>query len=276
MRISAYVLRILALFPEARQPYALSGSGASRIGFGSPGVEPVLRRPSKTRIDDFSARCYADSENLGSLDPREVSILRPVLSSVVLLVVATPISLQAGAITLDFETFPDGTPIPDSTPLTTQFPGLTFTNTTVITAGITLNEFEFPPHSGQNVAFDDSGPIAISFLWTTTVFSGYFTYAEPLTLRAFDAGNNQVASASSAFSSNLALSGNPGSSPNELLSVAFAGGISQVTITGDALGGSFVMDDVSYNAPEPSTLVLLLTAGTGLFRFRTRKLSRKL
>src|SRR5580698_1855718 len=82
---------------------------------------------------------------------------------------------RADIVTLNFEDFPDGTPIPDSTSITTQFPGLTFTNTTVITAGISLNEFEFPPRSGSNVAFDDGGPITIAFASPTSSFSGYFT-----------------------------------------------------------------------------------------------------
>src|SRR5580700_6502590 len=70
---------------------------------------------------------------------------------------------RADIATISFETLPDGTPIFDGTSITTQFPGLTFTNTTVISAGISLNEFEFPPHSGSNVAFDDGGPITIAF-----------------------------------------------------------------------------------------------------------------
>ncbi|MBZ5726640.1 MAG: hypothetical protein LAP87_16770 [Acidobacteriia bacterium] len=154
-------------------------------------------------------------------------------------------------ITLDFEGFPD------STSLTTQYPGLTFTDATVITAGISLNELEFPPHSGSNVAFDDGGPIFIQFSHPTDLFDGYFTYTVPLTILAFDASSTQVASAVSSFSSNLALSGDAGSSPNELLSVTFLGGISSVTISGDPAGGSFVMDDVTYTTavPEPRSSV---------------------
>lgn len=94
-------------------------------------------------------------------------------------------------------------------------------------------------------------------------FGGFFTYVEPLTLAAFDASNTQVDSATSAFLSNDALFGDPGSSPNEFLSVSSAGGISGVTITGDPGGGSFAMDDVTITAqtsvvPEPSTIVQLL------------------
>jgi hypothetical protein len=188
-----------------------------------------------------------------------------------------PASLLADITTIDFETFPDSTPIADSTPITTQFPGLSFFNTTVITAGITLNEFEFPPHSGSNVAFDDGGPIFISFDSPILSFSAYFTYAEPLTLAAFDSTSAQVASAFSLFSNNEALSGDTGSSPNEFLEVRFDSGISSVTIMGDPLGGSFVMDDVTYTTsqatvPEPNSLILLLTCIGGLLTLRKRLL----
>jgi hypothetical protein len=173
--------------------------------------------------------------------------------------------LQAGVITLDFEGYAD------STPLTNQYPGLTFTNATVISAGITLNELEFPPHSGTNVVFDDGGPISISFDSPILSFGGYFTYAEPLTLAGFAAANTEVAVATSAFSSNDALFGDPGSSPNEFLSVSFASGISNVTITGDAAGGSFVMDDATYttSVPEPSSLLVFsIMALVGIGRYK--------
>ncbi len=61
-----------------------------------------------------------------------------------LLLGAAPGVLHAGVMVIDFETFPDATPIPDSAILTSQFPGLTFPNTIVLSAGISLNEFEAP------------------------------------------------------------------------------------------------------------------------------------
>ena len=87
---------------------------------------------------------------------------------------------QARADTIDFEG------LADSTILTNQYPGITFTNAIILTAGISLNEFEFPPHSGVNVASDNNGPITIVFSSPVLSFSGYFTYVEPLTLDAFD------------------------------------------------------------------------------------------
>lgn len=160
-----------------------------------------------------------------------------------------------GAATIDFEGFPGGTA------LTTQYPGLTFINATVLTAGVGLNEFEFPPHSGTNTVFDDGGPMSISFATPILSFGAYFTYAEPLLLQARDATGTQVASTTSAFFSNMALSGDPGSAPNEFLGLNYASGIASITITGDAFGGSFVMDDVGATsaAPEPGSFILLST-----------------
>lgn len=162
----------------------------------------------------------------------------------------------ASATTLDFEQFTD------SEILTTQIPGLTFSNTIILTAGISLNELEFPPHSGRNVAGDNGGPISISFASPLSSFSGFFTYAVPLTLDGFDSGGHELASVHSAFSSNLAISGDPGSTPNEFLQISSAQGISEVTIAGALSGGSFVMDDISFGGsstvPEPSSALLML------------------
>jgi len=181
---------------------------------------------------------------------------------------------KAAAITLDFEGFPD------STILATQYPGLTFTNAIILTAGISLNEFEFPPRSGVNVVSDNGGPMTIDFSTPVTSFGGYFTYLEPLTLDAFNAGNNQVASTKSLFSDNLAClagppcSGDSGSSPNEFLQMSDAGGISSVTITGDPAGGSFTLDDATYvtamktAVPEPGTVLLLLIGTIGFVSLR--------
>jgi len=179
------------------------------------------------------------------------------------------ISLPARAGTISFEG------LPDSTILTNQYLGLTFTNAIVLSTGIGVNEFEFPPHSGTNVASDNNGPLSIIFSGPVSSFSGYFTYAAPLTLAAFNAANTQVASASSLFSANYVSSGNP---PNELLQVSFAPGISRVTITGDPAGGSFVMDDITYTSaspatPEPGTLVFL-TVGLGIIGLRHFKVLR--
>src|ERR1017187_8060848 len=91
--------------------------------------------------------------------------------SLVLLAVALSTPIAAGTVTLTFEGFPD------SAILTTQYSGMTFGDAIILTAGITLNEFEFPPHSGSNVASDNNGPMTISFTSPTQSFSGYISYA---------------------------------------------------------------------------------------------------
>jgi hypothetical protein len=163
----------------------------------------------------------------------------------------------AGMIILNFEGFSD------STILTNQYSSITFSNAVILTAGISLNEFEFPPYSGVNVVSDNSGPLSIDFATPITNFSGYFTYVEPLTINAFDAFSTLVASAVSAFSSNDALFGATGSSPNEYIQVSAVDGISSITITGDPTGGSFVLDNATISMgassiPEPATSKFVL------------------
>ena len=169
---------------------------------------------------------------------------------------------------VDFETDLFGTPLVNGTPITTQFLplGVTFQNATILTAGITLNEFEFPPHSGANVVFDDDG--GMTLLFTTPIMSvgGFFTYGAPLTLQAFLLGS-PVAAVNSAFANNMALSGDLGSTPNEFLAVSFLAGIDELRITGLAGGGSFVLDDLVFPIPlsEPPMLALV-AAGLLLVR----------
>jgi hypothetical protein len=187
-----------------------------------------------------------------------------------LIVAILPTPVFASPIFLDFET------MSDSEIVTTQFPGLTFSNATILTAGTSLNEFEFPPHSGSNVVFDDGGPLSITFASPIFGFSGFFNYSTALQIVAFDSSHHTLGSASSLFNSNLALSGDPGSSSNEFLQLALAD-IASVSITGDSLGGSFTLDDVSVNeasevtpVPEPGTFSLIGLGLVSLVRKRRR------
>lgn len=193
------------------------------------------------------------------------------LIGVVLLVTLTAVGITE-AVTIDFDT------LSDSEVVIAQFTGLTFSNTTALTAGISLNEFEFPPRSGDNVVFDDSGPMTITFASPMADFEAYFTYVVPLALSFYDAASNLLGTENSAFLSNLALSGDPGSSPNELIAFAWIAGFSKVVIEGDSAGGSFTMDDPTFNppltaVPEPTSALLLAggllsLVGFGLRRFR--------
>lgn len=184
----------------------------------------------------------------------------------ILLLAATACGRAAALTTVNFEGFADGSV------LDTQLAGMVFANTVVLTAGIGLNELEFPPRSGANVATDNGGAIEISFGAPQQSWSGYLTYGVAIQVRAFDsAGGTLLAQTASLFAANSALSGDPGSSPNERLEVLVPGGFSFLSITGDPAGGSFVLDDVSISAvPEPATTVLL-AAGCGLLLLRLRR-----
>ncbi len=170
--------------------------------------------------------------------------------------------------TIDFEGLTDGTSVGS------YYTGVSFTNATVLSAGISLNEVEFPPHSGQNVATDSGGAIRITFSSLIATFSGYFTYTSPLVVTAFDSNGILVGTATSSQSSNYSSSGN---TPNELLSLSYASGIQSLLLSGDPGGGSFVVDDINYTSvttapppPPPSTVPEppgLLLLSTGLLAF---------
>jgi hypothetical protein len=145
----------------------------------------------------------------------------------------------AHAALYDFEEFED------FTPLTTEISGLTFSNTTVLSAGISLNEFEFPPKSGVNVVVDDSGPIEISFATPVQQVGAFLTYLSPVMMTAYDEDGNVVDVTTSKFLANAALSGEAGSTPNEFLGVSSLGGIQRIVIAGDPNGFSFVLDDLT-------------------------------
>jgi hypothetical protein len=145
------------------------------------------------------------------------------------------------AATIDFEGLSDSTSVTDHyTNL-----GITFLGATVFTAGKSLNELECPPHSGSQVVMDGSGPITIIFNTKVSKVSANFTYNYPLTLSAYNSSNLKVATVTSRFSSNMALSGDLGSKPNELLQLRYSGGIAKLVIAGEYAGGSFTLDDLT-------------------------------
>ena len=194
--------------------------------------------------------------------------LRSMRGALLVVLICCVPSLYADLLNIDFEGLADGTAI------TNQFPGVVFSNATAVSAGASLNEVEFPPHSGTNVAFDLGGPIVLTFSSLALSFDGFFTYAASLTITPFDQSDNPLPVVPSSFSNNFVSSGNP---PNEELSASFAGGISRIVITGDQAGSSFTLDDVTINfapqaanVPEPATL-FLLSIGIALASLRVSR-----
>jgi hypothetical protein len=160
----------------------------------------------------------------------------------------------------------------DSIVITNQFAGsgAVFQNTIVLTAGLGLNEIEFPPHSGTNVAADNGGPISVTFSTPQTAVSAYLTYTAPITISAFDLSNNSLGSVSSPSGcpANFTSSG---CTPNLFLELVGIGPISTVTITGNSTGGSFVMDDLTFSSvPEPFSTSLVFVGFGVLFAARCR------
>jgi len=176
----------------------------------------------------------------------------------------------AAAVTLDFES------LSDLETVTSQFAGLTFANTVALVSGAvggSLNEIDFPPHSGVTVVADDSGAITITFDSPVASVSGFFTYSAALTLTAFDALLATVDTTTSAFGANTASGGDGGSSPNELLSVDAVSGITSLKIE-TADGGSVVLDDLTFvplAVPEPRMLESLLCATAALLAVAARQ-----
>ncbi|MBM4340430.1 MAG: PEP-CTERM sorting domain-containing protein [Deltaproteobacteria bacterium] len=169
---------------------------------------------------------------------------------------------ETEAYIIDFES------LSDSEVVTNQFSGfgVTFSNATALTSGISLNEFEFPPYSGDNVVYDDGGEMIISFTIPVLDAGGYFTYMVPLTLFFFDALDNPLGTVNSAFTSNMGISGDAGSLPNEFLNFTSASGISKMVVAGDIAGGSFTLDDLtatplSVPVPEPGIMMLFGICG---------------
>ena len=170
-------------------------------------------------------------------------------------------SASALAATLDFESLADLESVGQ------QFAasGVTFSNAIALTAGLSVNEVDVPPHSGSVVISDDGGPMTLTFTNAVQQVGGFFTYAAPLTLNAYDAAGHWLGSIGSAFSNNTTLLGAAGSMPNEWLQLSAAAGMARLTISGDAAGGSFVLDDLSITpVPEPAAAWLLVIGLGGL------------
>ena len=168
---------------------------------------------------------------------------------------------SAAIVVYDF----DGLAFPGdpNNPLTTQISGLTFTNTNIYKAGVNLVEDEYPPKSGDMVVAGDNGEITIIFSTPVLSVSGYFTYGDGLSMSAYDSLDHELATVHGHYGSNLRLSGDAGSAPNDFLTyVSTSGPIARVAITGRIATGIFVLDDLTIDTgntvPEPQTLLLAL------------------
>lgn len=152
-----------------------------------------------------------------------------------------------GMVTIDFEG------MPDMVLVTNQYApqGVNFQEGIILTAFSSLNEVDFPPHSGSQVLGDDQGPIVADFITPVSYSGAYFTYSETLNLYAYDSSDNLITTASSLAYDNYG--------ENEFISLSSVTPISRLVIAGNSLGGSFIMDDFQFEPtviPAPGALLL--------------------
>lgn len=166
------------------------------------------------------------------------------------------ISVPAQATLVTFEG------LSDNLSLSNEISGLTFNGATVLTAGLSLNEFDFPPKSGDNVAAALTNLLEVTFAGLMDTVGGYFTYADSLTFSIYDTNGGLLASIQSAGTSNLGS--------NELITLS-GQGIALLRINSNS---NFTLDDLSYSnasvpVPEPATILLFVIGimGLGASRF---------
>ncbi len=173
-------------------------------------------------------------------------------------------STSTNAIILDFED------LQDLELVTNQYisDGVSFNNAISLTAGFSLNEFDFPPHSGNVAIGDNFKPLELSFSSAANKISGYFTYGSQLTFSAYDSLGGLIGEFINAGFDNFGMS--------ELIELDFID-VSSLVITGE-WDGSFILDDLSFevssgSVPEPSTLVLF---SLGIIGFKLLNNSKNL
>jgi hypothetical protein len=182
----------------------------------------------------------------------------------------------------------------DGTVLTTQYANVNFNGAIVLTAasaGGTLDDASYPPHSGTNVIYDPNAPLTLTFSSPVSFVNGYFTYADGLVMTAYGSNGQVVGTAEGAYLYNWVDPTDPTANPppNELVGISLSSAsISSVVISSvdNTLGyGAFVADDISFTGsinlnpvPEPSSTILLgaaFLAGSCGYGFRRIRAGRR-
>lgn len=177
-----------------------------------------------------------------------LSHIRHIVGMLVLIAFMQP--AKAGYI--DFEGFSDGEI------LTSQTPGLTFNDATILTAGASLNEFDFPPHSGNSVIYTGSGLLNIGFDSPVSGVSAYVSYVDAVGIDLTLYDINEALLAYASFASPAA-----GIVNNQYIALGAAGIRRMViSLSGVSQGNEFIVDDLSY-VPEPTAMALIVAGVAG-------------
>ncbi len=169
----------------------------------------------------------------------------------------------SGLTTLDFEGLPTTyyTLYGDQN-IGGYYPGVTFgPDATILDRVIGgYTDSDYPPHSGNAVFWSppELNYVDITFDTPVSYVQGWFTFANPGYLDAYDADGNLVDSDSMAANY-------PGG--NDMMSVS-ASNIKRVRVHGAFWTG----DDIAYEpVPEPSSIIALLGGLASLLAFRRRR-----
>ncbi len=177
------------------------------------------------------------------------------ISIVILCISSLLFSLPALAVTIDFETLPDLSPVNDFYSAL----GVHFQNSISLTAGFSLNEIDYPPSSGVMAIGDDNAPIRITFDNPASNIFANFTYGSKLTFTVFDDHGSLIGSYTNPAFSNLGST--------EIISLGFSG-VGSLIIAGE-VNNSFIMDDFSFVPIPPA--VILFGSGLGILALYRRK-----
>jgi hypothetical protein len=167
---------------------------------------------------------------------------------------------QCAATTLTFDD------LPNEALLTNQLPGILVEGAAVLQARISLNELEFPPLSGDRVLAQTEGPVVFQFQAPIKSFRAHFTYLSPITVSAYNKDGSLLSRVTSRHWTNSALSGGPGSLPNEQLDISSDTGIHRIELNTPLGKYSFALDNLTYQAlhdvsPQPE--IVLPAGGMG-------------
>lgn len=164
----------------------------------------------------------------------------------------------AAAMPVHFEQFTD------TFPLTNEVSGLTFSGGNVLTAGVSLNEFDYPPSSGSNVLAALLGSLTVNADTPFDQFSASFTFEDSLNFSGFDNLGNLLFIFDSPVASNLG---------SHTLIGQSAPGIASLVVASQS-GTPFTMDDFDIgvsSVPEPGTLGLLTLGAAAGATVRRRR-----